>query len=82
VGQRLAWGRLVPVNAMTGIRGPDIPGARFITAAALAPDGTTVWTTGRDSTTALPVNVTTGQPGRPVPVGDDLEAVVVVCHRT
>ena len=69
VGQPLAWGRLVPVNAVTGIRGPDIPGARFISAAALSPDGSTVWAPGFDTRTVLPVSVATGKPGRPVPVG-------------
>ena len=82
VGQRLAWGRVVPVNAATGVRGPDIPGARFITAAALSPDGKTLWALGLDSGTALPVSVATNTAGRPVPVGDDPGAVVVVSHRT
>ena len=82
VGQYFSWGRVVPVNAATGIRGPDIPGARFIVAAALAPDGKTLWALGADSRTVVPVSVATNQPGRPVPVGADPEAVVVVCHRT
>ena len=82
VGQTLGWGRLVPVNAVTGIRGPDIPGARFISATALSPDGRTVWAAGHDSRTVLPVSVATGKPGRPVPVGEDPNDVVVVRHRT
>jgi DNA-binding beta-propeller fold protein YncE len=82
VGQYFAWGRMVPVNAVTGIRGPDIPGARFITAAALAPGGKTVWALGYDSRTALPINTATNQPGRPVPTGEGPWVVVVVCHRT
>jgi hyaluronoglucosaminidase len=80
VGQWWGWGRLLPVNAVTGIRGPDIAGARFITAAALSPDGTTVWAVGRDSRTVLPVSLTTGKPGTPVPVGINPIAVVVVRH--
>lgn len=81
VGQGLGWGRLVPVNAVTGIRGPDIPGARAITAAALAPGGKTVWALGGDSRTALPVSVAANAPGKAVPVGYQPDAVVVVCHR-
>jgi DNA-binding beta-propeller fold protein YncE len=82
VGQRAGWGRLVPVSAVTGIRGPDIPGARFITATALSPDGKTLWALGLSSGTAVPVSVATGKPGRPVPVGDDPADIVVVTHRT
>lgn len=82
VGQGLGWGRLVPVNAVTGIRGPDIPGARAITAAALAPGGKTVWALGADSRTALPVSTAANAPGKPVPLGYQPDAVVVVCHRT
>lgn len=81
VGQAFSWGRLVPVSVKTGVRGPDIPGARFITATALSPDGKTVWALGTDSQTALPVSVTTNQPGRPVPVGEDLEFIVLVSRR-
>jgi YVTN family beta-propeller protein len=82
VGQGYAWGRVVPVNAVTGIRGPDIPGARNITAAALSPDGKTLWALGADSQTALPINTVTNQPGWPVAVGEDTEFVVVVRHQT
>lgn len=82
VGQWLAWGRVVPVSVATGVRGPDIPGARFITALAPSPDGKTVWAAGYDSRTALPVNVATNQPGRPVPVGYQPWSVLVVCHAT
>ena len=70
------------MNAVTGIRGPDIPGARFITATALSPDGKTVWALGLLSGTAVPVSEATGKPGRPVPVGVNPVAVVVVRHRT
>lgn len=82
VGQDDAWGRVVPVSVKTGFRGPDIPGARFVTAAALTPDGKTLWALGLDSGTALPINTVTNVPGRPVPVGEDPEFVVVVRHRT
>ena len=80
VGQWFGWGRLVPVNAVTGVRGPDIPGARFITASALSPDGKTVWAVGRYSMNVLPVSVAGDQPGRPVPVGANPLDVVVVRH--
>ena len=82
LGQYDVWGRVVPVSVKTGIRGPDIPGARFITATALSPDGKTLWALGADSGTALPVSVATNVPGRPVPVGEEPEFVVVVRHRT
>jgi len=80
VGQWWGWGRLLPVSTTTGIRGPDIPGARFIIATALSPDGKTIWAVGRSSRTVMPVDVATGQPGRPVPVGQNPAAVVVVSH--
>ena len=41
-----------------------------------------LWALGADSGTALPVTVATNVPGRPVPVGEDPEYVVVVRHQT
>ena len=79
VGQSNAWGHVVPVNPVTGIRGPDIPGPRGISAMALAPGGRTLWALG-DTSTAVPIDTATDQPGRPVPTGDSPVAIVIVRH--
>lgn len=68
VGQDQAWGHVVPVNTVTGIRSPDVPGAREITAMALEPEcGRTLWAVGNTTGTAVPTNTATDHPER---VGD------------
>jgi hypothetical protein len=83
VGQSNAWGHVIPVNAVTGIRGPDIPGARGIRLMALVPGGRTLWAVGSEGNgagTAVPIDTATDQPGRPVTTGDGPAAVVIVRH--
>ena len=80
-GQLQRWGHVVPVNPVTGIRGPDIPAARGISAMALAPGGGTLWAAGNTSQTVMPISTATATPGRPVHFPGYVDALIVVRHR-
>jgi YVTN family beta-propeller protein len=82
VGQQHPWGRVVPINAATGVRGPDIPGADGITGTALSPDGSTLWALSLYTTQegAVPISTPTNKAGKLVPAFYYPAAVIVVRH--